>query len=173
MQKNSKKGAIELGMNTIIIVVIGITLLSLALVWIRGMMGEEGIGGLTKTAFGQAEGAVSDIYQGSSEELTVVPETVKLAQGKTTRVKVRLNNMEETDFSDVKFETEISKDEGQLVTCRVIGSSGPYTVKSGKSLAVDIELKVSPDSNLGTAYCIVSVPDVVDSQKTIQIDIVS
>ena len=34
----SKKGAIELSMTTIIVIVIGITLLTLGLTWVRGLM---------------------------------------------------------------------------------------------------------------------------------------
>ena len=50
----SKKGAIELSMTTIIVIIMGITLLSLGLIWIRGTFSE--ITGLSKGAFEKAEG---------------------------------------------------------------------------------------------------------------------
>lgn len=178
MRRNSKKGAIELGMNTIIIVVIGITLLSLALVWIRGMMGEEGIGGITKSAFGQAETAISDIYEGTSEDLSVSPETFTLNPGKSGKAKMRFSNLEDTDVSNVKFQIALAEGEGKAkpkVQCVFANTlkttAGPYDVPSGKAKELDILIQVDKASSLGTAVCTVTAPNTVDAEKSIIITV--
>lgn len=178
MRKNSKKGAIELGMNTIIIVVIGITLLSLALVWIRGMMGEKGIGGLTQSAFGQAQTAVSDIYKGTSEDLTVSPETLSINPGKSGRAKMIFSNLEDTDFSSVKFQTAVAEGEGAskikvqcLFANTLKSTAGPYDVPSGKAKELDILVQVDKASSLGTSVCTITAPGTVDAEKSIIITV--
>jgi len=173
--KSNKKGAIELGMNTIIIVVIGITLLSLALVWIRNMMGESGIGGLTQGAFGQAETAISDIYKGTSEELTLSPETMNVKQGSTGKATMAFANLEQSDVSGVNFKITSAADSGQKVKC-VFASNlkdtiGPYEVPSGKQKELDVLIQVATDSKLGTAVCTVTAPGTVDAEKTVLITI--
>ena len=45
----NKKGALELSMNTIIIIVIGVVLLSLGLIFVRGLFGQ--VESLSKSAF--------------------------------------------------------------------------------------------------------------------------
>ncbi len=160
LSKNNKKGAIELGMNTIIIVVIGITLLSLSLVWIRGMMGEEGIGVITKGAFGQAEAAISDIYEATSEELSIVPETMAIAPGKSGNAKVVFSNLEDADASGVNFNVESVAEGNQKVSCQFANlktTAGPYDVPSGKARELQLLIKVDSSSGLGTAVCTVSV----------------
>ena len=58
MQKKSfqKKGAIELSMTTIIVIILGITLLSLGLIWVKGTFGD--ITRLSRSAFEQADGDI-------------------------------------------------------------------------------------------------------------------
>lgn len=175
MSRNSKKGAIELGMNTIIIVVIGITLLSLALVWIRGMMGEKGIGGLTEGAFGQAETAISDIYKGTSEDLSVSPGSLTIAPGKSGKAKMIFANLEEADYSKVNFKVTAAAQGDQKVECLFASTlkdaAGPYEIPSGKQKELEILVQVDMTSKLGTAVCTVTVPGIVDTEKTIIITV--
>jgi len=157
---SKKKGAIELGMNTIIIVVIGITLLSLALVWIRGMMGEEGIGGLTEGAFGQAQSAIGDIYEGTSEELSIVPETLSISPGESNEAKVVFSNLEDSDYDGVTFQIDTVTEGDQKVSCvfanTLKATAGPYDVPSGKSRELQVLIKAASTSPLGTAVCTVT-----------------
>ena len=69
----NKKGAIELSMTTIIVVVIGVTLLSLGLFWVRGMF--ENLEGISGDAFDHARDAIDQIGQ-ANEPLTISPSQI-------------------------------------------------------------------------------------------------
>lgn len=167
-----KKGAIELGMNTIIIVVIGITLLSLALVWIKNMMGESGIGGITKSAFGSAQSAISDIYQGSTETLSIVPVTLEIKKGGSGTAKVDIRNFQDTDYTNLKLSmTEASQDKAK-VSCTFsenFKDTITKSISSGKGTSIPISIK-DIGTATGTASCTVSA-DQVDSTATVIITV--
>ncbi|MBT4630627.1 hypothetical protein HOC06_00165, partial [Candidatus Woesearchaeota archaeon] len=59
MFMNNKKGAIEMSMTTIIVVVIGITLLSLGLVWVKTIF--DNLQGTTVDAFDQVDAAIGEL----------------------------------------------------------------------------------------------------------------
>ena len=62
---SSKRGAIELSMTTIIVVVIGVTLLTLGLTFVKNIMG--GAEGISEEAFTEADRMIRDMM-GSDEE---------------------------------------------------------------------------------------------------------
>ena len=70
-----KRGAIELSMTTIIVIIIGITLLSLGLIWVRGTF--KNVTDLSEQSFEQAEGAISDIFKEVSKTIFVSPPSIK------------------------------------------------------------------------------------------------
>ena len=63
----NKKGAMELSINTIVIVVIGITLLVLGLVFVRGIF--DKLGDLGGGAFQKAEQELKQIQSGDTNEV--------------------------------------------------------------------------------------------------------
>ncbi len=69
-----KRGAIELSMTTIIVIIIGITLLSLGLIWVRGTF--KNVTDLSEQSFEQAEGAISDIFKEVSKTIFVSPPSI-------------------------------------------------------------------------------------------------
>jgi hypothetical protein len=82
-----KKGALELSVNTIVIVVIGVALLSLGLIFVRNTFG-----GLTKMSddiFGTAETQIGELHTGS--KLTT-PSTVNVKQGQVVRTNIFVGN---------------------------------------------------------------------------------
>jgi len=90
---NNKKGAIELSITTIVVVVIGITLLALGLAWVSGIF--EKLRGTTASAFEKVDAEVSEILGGSgvTRPLTVSPSRITLNKGKVNTAKVTIANI--------------------------------------------------------------------------------
>lgn len=88
-----KKGALELSVNTIIIIVIGVTLLSLGLVFVRGIFTQTM--DLSDKAFADANSELDSLSGSSKKELTASPETVRLEAGQTSGFLVQITNLEE------------------------------------------------------------------------------
>ena len=82
----NKKGAIELSMTTIIIIVIGVVILSLGLMFVRGIFSK--VETLSGGAFEEAENVLNQIATHDQE--VTVPSTVIIKQGeqKTFRIWV-------------------------------------------------------------------------------------
>ena len=82
-----KRGALELSVNTIVIVVIGVALLSLGLIFVRNTFG-----GLTKMSddiFGTAETQIGKLH---SEAKLTVPTTINVKQGQVVRANIFVGN---------------------------------------------------------------------------------
>jgi hypothetical protein len=73
----SKKGAMEMSVNTIVVIVIGVTLLVLGLAFVKNMF--ERFGGQADVIFGNVENQLSDIAT-HDQKLTVQP-MVPVKQG--------------------------------------------------------------------------------------------
>lgn len=172
MRRNSKKGAIELGMNTIIIVVIGITLLSLSLVWIRGMMTK--LGSTTDTAFGQTDTAISDIYQGSTDAISIVPVSIDIKKDGSDDAKIAVKNFGDTDYKNMQFTiTEASADKAK-VSCTFsenFKTTITKSVASGKGLSIPMTIK-DVGTATGTASCTVSASE-LDETATVVVKVTS
>lgn len=91
-KRMSKKGAMELSMNTIVIVVIGITLLVLGLVFVRGIFTK--LGGLGTEAFQQAEQELKQIQAGDTK--LNFPASIDLKKGKSSSPVLRICNTDGT-----------------------------------------------------------------------------
>jgi len=88
----SRKGAMELSMNTIVVVVIGITLLVLGLVFVRGIFTR--LGGLGGSAFQKAETELQQIQSGETK--INFPQNVEVKKGKSTVETIRVCNTDGT-----------------------------------------------------------------------------
>ena len=91
-KRMSKKGAMELSMNTIVIVVIGITLLVLGLVFVRGIFTK--LGGLGTEAFQQAEQELKQIQAGDTK--INFPASIDVKKGKSSSPTLRICNIDGT-----------------------------------------------------------------------------
>src|SRR3989338_2323575 len=98
-----KKAAVELSMTTIIIIVIGITILSLGLVWIRSVFSD--VGELTSGAFEQGETQIAEIFGGTYQPVALSPSETTMSQGETTTASLAINNLGD-DVSGVYAEVE-------------------------------------------------------------------
>ena len=84
---NNKKGAVELSITTIVVVVIGITLLVLGIAWISNLF--ERLGLTTGSAFEKADAQLESLLGGGGTDQTVFrvsPNAVTLKAGDTTTV---------------------------------------------------------------------------------------
>ncbi|MBS3159528.1 hypothetical protein J4436_01955 [Candidatus Woesearchaeota archaeon] len=94
----NKKGAMELSMSTIIIIVIGVTLLILGLAFVKQIFSKtEKLG---TGAFDQAEAMLSQVDI-TDEFLTVTPLTTSVEKGELVNAAVVINNINEAKV-DVK-----------------------------------------------------------------------
>ena len=102
-----KKGAIELSMTTIIVVVIGVTLLILGLVFVRGIFSK--LGGLTEKEFEIAEQQLNERMSGA-DRMGVYPDIVEIAPGESTSVAVGIKNFvaDESETTSSKFRVDVT-----------------------------------------------------------------
>ena len=89
----SKKGALELSMNTIVIIVIGVVLLSLGLIFVRGIFSQTT--DLSDKVFANADKELDSLGGSVSNALVLSPETVRIKGGQTSGFVVQVTNLEE------------------------------------------------------------------------------
>jgi hypothetical protein len=168
---NNKKGAIEMSMTTIIVVVIGITLLSLGLVWVKTIF--DNLQGTTSGAFDQVDAAIGDLGTIDSQ-LTISPDKIRVEQNGAKSVDVIVANFESTDLT-FKARAESVGAENK-VEC-IFGDtkseeSKEYTLTSGQQakLLLIADDKKSP---LGFEFCNVIIDQLSgDNVASLQIEIV-
>jgi hypothetical protein len=174
----NKKGAVELSMTTIIIIVIGITILSLGLVWIRSVFTD--VGDLSSSAFEQGETQISEIFSGSDEALALTPSEMTIEQGESDTADLVINNREGDEVTisaeiAVKSLGDGSEDD---ITCIFTDSaemeSNSYTLGSGEGvsgLKVYVEDK---SAAVGATYsCVITVDNLgsAGEQATLVINV--
>ena len=145
----NKKGALELSMNTIIIIVIGVVLLSLGLMFVRGLFGQ--VESLSKSAFETADAEIS-IISNINQPLTLVPGELEVKRGSAEVVDVIIANLGETSTTVTMM--AISKK--QSIDCSfadtLTPTSNPYTLNSGEQASLKLIID-EKNGALGTAVC--------------------
>ncbi len=106
--KLKKRGAIELSMTTIIVIVIGVTLLILGLTWVRGMF--EKIGSITDAQLDAAKVEISQKMQ-ASDKFYISGTSINAEPGKTRTINIGVQNIGEQDTS-AKFKFSVEVGEG-------------------------------------------------------------
>jgi len=86
-RKMKKKGALELSVNTIVVIVIGVALLSLGLIFVKNLFG--GIGKISDDIFGTANTEIGKLHTGA--RLTVTTK-VDVKQGTVVNVNAFVGN---------------------------------------------------------------------------------
>jgi len=156
----NKKGAIELSMTTIIIIVIGVTILSLGLVWINSLMGQ--IGDLTDKAISGGQKQVEDLMGQSDETLNLYSNSIDLKRGDYTQVGVVVYNKEGTaqDFTLKAEMGSLSAGKGD-VDCLIAEAEGHEDsisgIVSGEKKSRIILISDEGSSPLGLYTCIVTL----------------
>lgn len=148
----SKKGAIEMSMNTIIIIVIGVTLLILGLTFVRGIFGK--VTTLSEGAFEQAEGKISDFSQ-ITKPLTVTPERITLKKSSSKIVTIVLANLKDKEqkASAVVSSKSATTDLECTFQDTSDKKSDSYTIPSGGFITVKVLVESKSTGNLGNKVC--------------------
>src|SRR3989338_6565626 len=148
----SKKGAIELSMTTIIVIVIGVTLLILGLVFVRNIFSKTEQSGLQ--AFEQAEkeiqqriGATDRIYVSGGLTWTIEP-------GKPLGRLVAIQNFDENLESSADFKVEIKPTDGKGKE-EWFKISQPGKIKAGNRATVPIEVRLPTGLPPGSSYAFI------------------
>lgn len=146
-----KKGALELSMNTIVIIVIGVVLLSLGLIFVRGIFLQTT--DLSDKVFADANKELDDLGGSVSRALIVSPEIVRLKAGQTSGFLVQVTNLEEgVNYVGLTGTLE-TFDPG--VKCEFIDGQTQTAIRDLVPGAED-RIKVSVKSqkgSIGTKYC--------------------
>nr|MBI4156420.1 hypothetical protein [Candidatus Woesearchaeota archaeon] len=148
----NKRGALELSINTIVIVVIGITLLTLGLVFVRGIFGK--LNELSDNTFGTAEAQIGRLGQGDARLVT--PSVVTVKQGQTVKQNIIVGNDGDTGQFRVELKRIISSGsppETQVAAKMVLTSATTtYSVNlnSGDSITIPIVIAAVSDAPLTT-----------------------
>jgi len=149
----NKKGAIELSMTTIIVIVIGVTLLSLALVWVRGVF--RNLGDISDSTFDNARDIINQV-QNVDKLLTVIPSETSIEQGKDDAIQVIVANLEQTPLT---AQLEVASSD-QKLECFIFNAATPdskertssFTLRSGDQKAFAVIIK-DLNGGLRTAGC--------------------
>ena len=168
---NNKKGAIEMSMTTIIVVVIGITLLSLGLVWVKTIF--DNLQGTTVDAFDQVDAAIGELGTINSP-LTITPDKIRVEQNGAKSVDVIIANFEGEDLVFTARAENVGED--NKIECLFLDTyeaeSKEYTLSSGKQAKLSI-IADDKNSDLGFYSCNVMVDAIEgDSTETLLIEIV-
>ena len=151
----NKKGAIELSITTIIVIIIGITLLSLGLVWVRGIFLRMDT--LTAGAFETAEGEIGKL-SGVDKLLTLSPGNTEIIIGGAKDVEVIIANLEENPIT-AHLTVQSDDPKIQCVFADKIPkgtTSKDYNIPSGDQVTVKMIVDEKGGST-GTKICIVEV----------------
>lgn len=149
----NKKGAIELSVSTIVIIVIGVIILVLGLTWVRGMF--EDIDRVTKDAFATADaeiGALTSIDQ----PLTVSPKELDVERGGADTTTVIIANFEETDLIVRAKTTTPDKKLACSFADTKTSVSKQYTLESGQEATLTL-IADEKGGSLGYKSCVIEV----------------
>ena len=155
MGKRGKKGAIELSMTTIIVIILGVTLLSLGLVFIRGVIAK--VTNLSERSFETAESEIGKI-SGVDQLLTLSPMSIDLPQKSSKAIDVIIANFEDGPISvNSKIESG-----DQKLSClfadqaTMKDTSKTYSLGSGKQVRVKL-IANDLGADLGINHCVITV----------------
>lgn len=137
----SKKGAMELSMSTIIIIVIGIALLSLGLAFVRGIF--KKITDESDQIFAMSEEQISELFEDSNSLIKIVPETVDAEIGEIILSGVIIKN---TRNEPITFNLSTAPPGEGNAICKfaetLSNTAGPYGLVPGEVKKIKIEMNL-------------------------------
>jgi len=163
--KNNKKGAVEMSLNLIVMLVIGLTLLGLLISFVTGFLSE---------AQNSFSGKISeddkiqlDNVLNEADNFAVNPSSlvVKKGNSKSSKLFMKVRNPTNVDLEFIPTNGEIS-DSGNLKVEISAGRNGdvtdpakipkfyiaPISLKGGEEEAYSIEVSADKDVKIGTYY---------------------
>ncbi len=170
-----KRGVMGLSMTTIIIIIMGITILTLGLVWISGIFTD--LTGITDDTFDTADGIIGDLNENTDEGISLSPSSVTLGQGETEQSIFSMNHQEAgevTVTATVEVNTIMDGDEEDFLC--VFADTGEteskeYSLDSGEGASITLVMK-DLGSDVGTMYsCVVTAEGLSGGDTTDSITI--
>src|SRR3989344_6277952 len=156
----NERGALELSINTIVIVVIGITLLTLGLVFVRGIFGK--LNELSDETFGTAQAQIGRLGQGDAS--LIAPSVITVKQGQSIKQNIIVGN-DGTIGSNINFAVEIARSNPSdgpgtnQVAARIVATGSinkneascySFKLSSGESLTVPLVIGAIGNAKLTT-----------------------
>lgn len=174
----SKKGAIELSMTTIIVIVIGITLLTLGLTWVKSSF--DKITKSTDAAFKMSDAEITNMFSDSSDLLKIVPDNQELKKDRGVEVAIVFYNLEDTMLP---FQAKTTPVEGGVpIKCEFVetgtDTSRLRELNSGANARIAIRATTLKTTPLGYGGCNVDIisigSDLTNYQlsKTLSIEVI-
>ena len=151
----NKKAAIEMSISTIIVIVIGVTLLILGLVFVQNVY--KRTTQLAEGAFERAEGKIGDFAE-ISKPLMISPERIELSKGNSKTISVTMANFDEKDASVKLTVSSTFKNEDLQCTFEETNTdkSLTYTIPSGEFRTAKILVESKEIGVLGNKSCLIT-----------------
>ena len=146
LQKLHKKGSIEMSMQTIIVVVIGVTLLTLGLKFVYDTF--TNIGGQQDQVSKATESKISELFGESDSAISLPQDNMELKQGKTGTLKVYVRNVEP---GTVNAALELQIDKANIPESATVDSVRKWFTFNGAAKQLD-------EGELREASVAISVP---------------
>jgi hypothetical protein len=149
----NKKGAIELSMTTIIIIVIGITILVLGLAWVRSTLG--GVTELTEQALIGGEEQITEMLGSSKEPLNLFATNLEIEQGDATSIGVVVFN-DQGDAAEYTLTTTIGTRNENDLDCYILDTedlTDTFTLESGLKEGETVMIQDTGKTALGQYVC--------------------
>jgi len=170
----NKKGAIELSMTTIIIIIIGVVILMLGIGFVTNVLtGAEDIAG---TAITGGKEQVLGILGSSKDPVTLYSTNVDLEQGDYNYIGVVVLN-DQGDSADYVLTTELKSRSDNNLDCYIAESldlTDSFTLNSGLDTSRTIVIEDTGNSPLALNSCTITVTrnGVEISKESILINVV-
>jgi hypothetical protein len=157
LKLKSKKGALELSMNTIIIIVIGITLLILGLTFVTGTFAK-----LKKMVDDWLVPPPTVNPSSLTKSLTLSPESTSMKKGEDKTVHIYLKNMGDAEAKNVK--TTVKSRSPNDVDCELYDTDA-YNIKSGDTVDLKVLVQSQKTGATGNKFCDITVTGLGDNVK--------
>lgn len=170
----NKKGAIELSMSTIIVVILGIALLSLGLVWVRGNLTQ--ITDLSDQAFDLSEQQIQDLFSDSDSLVKISPDSVDIKKGKDGIMVGVIFYNNKPGNTPIQIKATVEKlANGLDVSCKFYGTDSEslvYSLNPGQSETIKLEVKKTDSTGIGAAGCKIT-PEIAGSSETLNPEVLT
>lgn len=148
-----KKGAIELSMTTIIVIVLGITLLVLGLAWVNNLIG--GASDLTDQALKAGKTQINEMLGSANQPLNLFTTKAELSQGDYTQVSIIVLN-DQGDEGQYTLETSMTAKKENDIDCYIADNGDvkdDFSLGSGEKEDEVILIEDTGNTALGIYSC--------------------
>ena len=148
---NSKKGAIELSMTTVIVIIIGVTLLTLGIVFVRNVF-DKSIE-IADNAFIIADKELQNRI-GSTDKIYVPGVSFEIESGKATTITVGVQNFKTTDKESSKFKLQVQPGDTESAALKIVAAP-EQLINVGDIKGMPVEVGIPKGAPPGKTYSLV------------------